>query len=117
LRAIPRGVWYHGRLSPWEIMMDRDDPQPARRHYRDRMADTGASKHRPKVCLAAIKAARQYREALDATAATRRSLITLAVTKAADRRAALDVLNHLADSFGLPVFNLAEVTADGGPGD
>jgi hypothetical protein len=97
--------------------MDRDDPQPSRRHYRDRMADTGTSKHRPKVCLVAIKAARQYREALDAAAAARRGLVSAAVKRAADRRSALDVLNHLADSFGLPAFTLADVTADNDRGD
>jgi hypothetical protein len=88
--------------------MDQDEQQP-RRHFRDRMAETGTSKYRPKVCLVAIKAARHYREALDAAAAARRALVETAVQRAPDRRAALDALNHLADSFRLPPFNLDEV--------
>jgi hypothetical protein len=81
------------------------------------MADTATSKHRPKVCLVAIKAARQYREALDAAAATRRALIETAVQRAADRRSALAVLNHLADSFQLPPFTLKELVAETGAGE
>jgi hypothetical protein len=97
--------------------MNRDDPQPQRRHYRDRMADTGTSKHRPKVCLVAIKAARQYREVLDAADAARRQLVAEAVRRAPDRKAALAVLNHLADSFRLPAFTPAEVADDPDAGE
>ena len=68
------------------------------------MAETGTSKHRPKVCLVAIKAARQYREVLDAAGESRRALVATAVERAADSRAALAALNHLADSFNLPPF-------------
>jgi hypothetical protein len=89
--------------------MDRDNPQPSRSHFRDRMTETGTSKHRPKVCLVAIKAARHYREAMDAAAAARGALVAVAVRRAPDRRAALATLNHLADSFGLPTFTLKEL--------
>jgi hypothetical protein len=103
-------------LVSWPVQretgMNRDDPQPQRRHYRDRMADTGTSKHRPKVCLVAIKAARQYREMLDAADAARRQLVAEAVRRAPDRKAALAVLNHLADSFRLPAFKPAELADD-----
>jgi hypothetical protein len=92
--------------------MESDETRPPRRHFRDRMAETGTSKHRPKVCLVAIKAARQYRAALDAAAAARQELIETAVQRAADRRSALDALNHLADSFRLPAFTLEEVDAE-----
>jgi hypothetical protein len=97
--------------------MDSNDARPHARHYRDRMTDTAQSKHRPKVCLGAIKAARLYQEALLAAALARGDLIELAVRRGADRRAALAALNHLADSFGLPPFTTAEVAAidDAGP--
>jgi len=90
--------------------MDQNETRPPR-HYRDRMADTGRSMHRPKVCLDAIKAARHYQEVLVAAEAARLELVELAVRRAADRRAALAALNHLADSFGLPEFTFSEVTA------
>jgi hypothetical protein len=89
--------------------MDRDETHLPHRHFRDRMAETGASRHRPKVCLVAIKAARNYREALDAAAEARRALIEATVHRAPDDRAALAVLNHLADSFQLPPFADAEL--------
>jgi hypothetical protein len=96
--------------------MDYNDfPRPAR-HYRDRMAETGTCRHRPKICLTAIKAARAYQEALAAAAAARAELVELAVTKAADRRSALAALNHLADSFKLPPFTVREVHDASGPG-
>jgi hypothetical protein len=93
--------------------MDRNDtPFPAR-HYRDRMAETGCSKHRPKICLGAIKAARHYQEMLAALGAARADLVELAVRRAADQRSALAALNHLADSFGLPAFNMTDIAATG----
>ena len=72
------------------------------RHYLDRMAETGHCKHRPKICLGAIQAARMYHDTLAAAAAARSELIEVAVRKSPDRRTALVVLNHLAESFGLP---------------
>jgi hypothetical protein len=84
--------------------MDRDETRPPHRHFRNRMTETGMSRHRPKVCLVAIKAARQYREALDAANEARRALIAATVRRAPDARAALAALNHLADSFQLPLF-------------
>jgi len=89
--------------------MDTNDARPHARHYRDRMSDTAVCKHRPKVCLVAIKAARHYQEALTAAAAARGELVEVAVRRGADRRAALAALNHLADSFGLPEFTGEEV--------
>lgn len=91
--------------------MDQNDARPHARHYRDRMTDTAPSKHRPKVCLGAIKAARHYQEVLAAAEAARGDLVELAVRRGADRRAALAALNHLADSFGLPAFTLKDVAA------
>ncbi len=91
--------------------MDSNDARPHARHYRDRMTETTRSKHRPKVCLDAIKAARHYQELLLAAAAARGHLVELAIRRGADRRAALGALNHLADSFGLPVFTIEEVDA------
>ena len=82
--------------------MDQNDARPQGRHFHDRMADTGCSRHRPKVCLSAIKAARRYQEAVAAAEAARVDLVEVAVRKGADKWAALAALNHLADSFGLP---------------
>ena len=96
--------------------MDQNDARPHGRHFHDRMAETGCSKHRPKVCLGAIKAARRYQEALAAADAVRGDLVAVAVKKGADRWAALAALNHLADSFGLPSFSFAEVAAVEKPG-
>jgi hypothetical protein len=96
--------------------MDTNDARPHARHYRDRMSDTACSKHRPKVCLDAIKAARHYQEALAATAVARGELVEIAVRRGADRRAALAALNHLADSFRLPEFTREEVAAAENPG-
>ena len=95
--------------------MDHNDAHSTR-HYRDRMAETGHSKHRPKVCLEAIKAARRYEQSLLAAEAARVELVELAVRRAADRRAALAALNHLADSFGIPHFTFQEVAAVDHPG-
>jgi hypothetical protein len=95
--------------------MDQNDIRPPG-HYRDRMAETGHSIHRPKVCLGAIKAARHYQEVFVAAEAARIELVKLAVERAADRRAALAALNHLADSFGLPEFIFSEVAAVDHPG-
>ena len=92
--------------------MDSNDARPHARHYRDRMTDTGHSKHRPKICLGAIKAARSYQESLVAAEAARGELIKLALSRGADRRAALVALNHLADSFNLPAFTLKEISSE-----
>jgi hypothetical protein len=91
--------------------MAYDDARPHGRHFHDRMSDTGCSKHRPKISLGAIKAARRYSEALAAADAARADMIAVAVRKAPDRWAALAALNHLADSFVLPPFTVAEVAA------
>ncbi|HEX4589558.1 MAG TPA: hypothetical protein VH120_06495 [Gemmataceae bacterium] len=96
--------------------MDQNGARPHGRHFNDRMAETGCSKHRPKVCLSAIKAARRYHEAMAQAEADRVRLIDVAIRKAPDRWAALGALNHLADSFGLPPFTFAEVAAAAGPG-
>jgi hypothetical protein len=96
--------------------MDTNDARPQSRHYRDRMTDTAPCKHRPKVCLVAIKAARHYQEALAAAALARAELVEIAVRRGADGRAALAALNHLADSFGLPHFTSEEVAAIENPG-
>jgi hypothetical protein len=86
------------------------------RHYLDRMAETGHSKHRPKITLRSIEAARLYHDALAAAEAARGRLVQVAVGKAPDRRAALTVLNHLAESFGFPGFTAREVAAAEKPG-
>jgi hypothetical protein len=85
--------------------------RPHGRHFHDRMAETGCSKHRPKISLGAIKAARRYHEALAAAEAARAELVAVAVRKAPDHWAALAALNHLADSFILPPFQIGEVAA------
>jgi hypothetical protein len=84
--------------------MDHNDARPHGRHFRDRMAETGCSKHRPKICLGMIKGARNYHDARAAAEAARRELLDVAVRKSADPRAALAALNHLADAFGFPPF-------------
>jgi hypothetical protein len=87
--------------------MDQDESRPANQfHNRLRC---GVSKHRPKVCLAAIQAARRYRAALDAADEARQAMAAMAVDRAADAAAALAVLNHLADSFGFQPFTAEEV--------
>jgi hypothetical protein len=86
------------------------------RHYLDRMAETGHSKHRPKITLGAIQAARLYHDALAAAATARGKLVEVAVVKTPDRRTALTVLNHLAESFGFAAFTAREVAAVEKPG-
>jgi hypothetical protein len=85
--------------------------RPHGRHFHDRMSETGCSRHRPKISLGAIKAARRYHEALAAADAARAELVAVAVRKAPDRWSALAALNHLADSFVLPIFQFGEVAA------
>jgi hypothetical protein len=105
-----RRNWAIMGLRPGGIDMDHNETRPPR-HYRDRMAETGHSMHRPKICLSAIKAARHYQEVLAAAEAARVELVEMTVQRAPDRRAALAALNHLAESFRLPDFSFSEVTA------
>lgn len=67
------------------------------------------ARQKPKLGLAVLKAARQYREALDSAASARRDLIAAAAVRCSDEVAALDALNHLAETFGTPGFGRDEL--------
>jgi hypothetical protein len=66
-------------------------------------------RQRPKLGLPLLKAARQYRDALDGSASDRRDLIAAALGRCGSAAAALHALNELAASFGLPAFDEAEL--------
>ena len=61
-------------------------------------------KQAPKLGLPLLKAARQYRESLDAADSFRRDLIAAALNRSGDPETALAALNHLADCFQIPPF-------------
>ncbi len=62
------------------------------------------ARQKPKLGLQLLKAARQYREALDSAASARRDLIAAVVVRCEDEAGALNALNHLAETFGTPGF-------------
>lgn len=81
--------------------------------FKNRIGGARKTKHRPKVCLALIQAARQYRVALEGADAARRHLVELAECRAADRHSALAALHHLAADFKLPEFAMEDFEAGG----
>jgi hypothetical protein len=94
--------------------MDKDELEKYAKRLRDRMGSAAGSKHRPKVGLAAIQAARRYKAALDAAAQARQELVAAAVGRAPDSQEALAALYHLADCFGLPRFRADDLGDEDG---
>lgn len=96
--------------------MDPDELRRFARQFQDRMTFAARPRQRPKLGLPLLTASHHYRAALDAATVARRELVAKTLERTPDAQAALDALNLLADSFGLPPFTEAEVNQEDGSG-
>jgi len=89
--------------------MDRDELRRFAKRFQDRMT-FASPPPKPRLGLPLIETARDYRAAFEAAEAARRKLAAAAVRRSPDRADALEALNYLAQSFGLPPFTEDDVT-------
>jgi hypothetical protein len=89
--------------------MDRDELRRFAKRFQDRMT-FARPPQKPKLGLPLIETARRYQEAFTAAEIARRELAAHAVRRCPDPAEALDALNYLAQSFGLPPFTEDDVT-------